>query len=66
MEMLKSSRTSVVDADRQGRPSTSTDEQNIKRAKAKILENCRITTAEIPGILEIGHTFPRPWCKLLM
>jgi hypothetical protein len=61
VDMLKSSQTCVVGVDRQGHPSTSTNEQNMKRAQAKILGNCRVTTAEIAAIL--GINVARPWCK---
>jgi hypothetical protein len=62
--MFKSSQTSVADADGQGRPSTSTNEQNMKRAQAMILGNCRVTTVEIAARLSTNVALP--WCKPLV
>jgi hypothetical protein len=45
------------------RPSTPTDEQNMERAEAMTLGNCRVTIAEIAAILDIN--FALPWCKPL-
>jgi hypothetical protein len=60
--MFKCSQTSV-DADRQGRPCTSTNEKDMERAQAVILGNCRATTAETAARLSINVA--RPWCKPL-
>jgi hypothetical protein len=45
IEMFKSSRTSAADADTSKRPSTSTNEQNMERDQAKIIETSKVTIA---------------------
>jgi hypothetical protein len=64
IEIFKNSRTSAVDAERQECPSTSTNEQNMERAQAMILGNCKVTIAEITA--RLGIIFACPWCKPLV
>jgi hypothetical protein len=60
-KIFESIRTSVIDADRQGRPSTSTNEKNMESAQAMILGNWRVSIAEIAA--RLGINVVRPWCK---
>jgi hypothetical protein len=36
----------------------------MERAEAMILENCRVTVAEIAA--RLGINVARPWCKLIL
>jgi hypothetical protein len=56
--MFESSRTSAVDADRKGRPSTSINEQHMEHAQAMILGNCKVTVVEIAARLGINVACP--------
>jgi hypothetical protein len=62
--MFVSSRTSVVDAERSGYLSTSTNEQNMERDQAMILGNCSVTITEIAA--RLGINVVPPWCKHLV
>jgi len=51
-EMFKNDRTIVMDAERSGRPSTSTTDEKLEKARAIILTNRRVTIQEIA--LQLG------------
>jgi hypothetical protein len=53
--MFKNGHTSVTDDERSGHPSTSTTEENTERVCAMILDNQRVTTAEVVYHLHISH-----------
>ena len=56
--MFKNGRTSVMDAERSGRPSTSTTDETLEEARAIILTDRRVTIEEIAlqlGISQIRH-----------
>ena len=50
--MFKNGRTSVMDAERSGRPSTSTTDEKLEEARAIILTDRRVTVEEIA--LQLG------------
>ena len=52
IEMFKNGRTSVMDAKRSGRPSTSTTDEKLEEARTIILTDRRVTTEEIA--LQLG------------
>ena len=56
-EMFKNGRTSIMDAERSGQPSTSTDEK-LKEARAIILTDRRVTIEEIALQLDISQVQP--------
>jgi hypothetical protein len=62
--MFKSSRTRVVDAEREGCPITFSKEQIMERARAMILGNCKVTIAKTAA--RLGIDVARPWCKPLV
>jgi hypothetical protein len=49
--MLKKVRTSVTDAERSGRPSTSSSGDELEEAMAVILEDRKVTTAKMAQML---------------
>jgi hypothetical protein len=53
-EMFKNGRTSVTEAERSGRPTTTTTTWNEERARELILQNRRVTVDEISKQLNIG------------
>ena len=53
IEMFKNGRTSVIDAERSGQPSTSTTDEKLEEARAIILTDRRVTIEEIA--LQTGH-----------
>ena len=57
IEMFENGRTSVMDAERSGRPSTSTDEK-LEETRAIILTDRRVTIEEIA--LQLGISQGRP------
>jgi len=46
IEMFENGRTSVMDAERSGRPSTSTTDEKVEEARAIILTDRRVTIEE--------------------
>jgi len=50
--MFKNGQTSVMDAERSGRPSTSTTDEKLEEARAIILTGRRVTIEEI--VLQLG------------
>jgi len=58
IEMFKNGRRSVMDAERSGRPSTSTNDEKLEEARAIILTDRRVTIEEIA--LQLGISQCRP------
>jgi hypothetical protein len=56
--MLKNGRTNVMDAERSGRPSTSTNDEKQEEAKAIILADGEATTDEIALQLGVSQVQP--------
>jgi len=54
--MFKNGRTSVMDAERSGRPSTSTTDEKLEEARAIILTDRRVTVEEIALQLGISQS----------
>ena len=52
-------RTTVEDMPRSGRPSTSTTDENIKKAKEIVLQNPHVSVREIARELDIGREMAR-------
>ena len=59
IEMFKNGRISVMDAERSGRPSTSTTDEKLEKARAIILTDRGVTTEEIA--LQMGISQGRPF-----
>jgi len=53
IEMFENGRTSVMDAERSGRPATATTMRNEERTLELIRENRRITVEEVAGRLNV-------------
>jgi hypothetical protein len=56
--MLKNGRTNVMNAERSGRPSTSTNDEKQEEAKAIILAGGKATTEEIALQLSVSRVRP--------
>ena len=55
IEKFQHGRTSMMDEERAGRPSTSITDSNVDDARAMILENRRVTIDELANHFEISH-----------
>ncbi|XP_037947666.1 histone-lysine N-methyltransferase SETMAR-like [Teleopsis dalmanni] len=51
---FKEGRTVAEDLPRSGRPSTSTNDENVEKAKKMVLQNCRVSEKEIAADLGIS------------